>query len=464
MVAVEPKKKPMLIVKEYETSINMQISKTIYSKLLNDSNIEESYLIIYFSDNIRMSKDRVESKIIQKCKAFMKIIYYNDDVYMIPYTRTESIECSSALPNLQEAKTFIHRKIINKFKLSGKYDMRIALEERCDSQGSSYALTSEVEYNQLDFRYYAYNKAIEDEFFANFVDVCMYYIEDIKLTDIFKFDPNNIMNYGSRVFQPLNSTYTTPQKEKFVHKFDGYKCKIGIRKGVVIFYDAKHNYRSGYCTALNKFENVVFQAEILGDSLVIVDILGGFKNNNRKNLHMPQPLEVLEFFKWFRDCELPRLSLKEPFDLVLTNQGHQKKIFKVYTQYEVDPTNITPTQFPTDGYIIFERGNLHKYKIPTIDVVVECGYLKVSGKLQPITDQLFTKLDENVVYEVQQKPDGCSYKIMKIRYDKQTPSTAEEYAEYIKELEFFRKGIRASKSVTCKKNLDTINQKLQQQK
>ncbi|UVX94942.1 LEF-4 [Callinectes sapidus nudivirus] len=428
--------------------------------MIHDNVIENEYLIIYFTNNIRMSNDEIQLKVIQRQKTISKLLNYNNKMYFIPFTRTEAIECNAALPELSEVTTIIHRKVIFSENTS-EYNIRIALEVSTDKRGRSYTLTGEVEYGQNSAHYYYQNKKIEDQFFQVFSERCMYYLEDLKSKDVFQFSPNHIMGYGSRVFRPLKESCSITDEEKISFKFDGYKCKVAVKDGVLTFYDPKHNYFSGYCPALNAFENVVFQGEILGTSdMYLVDILGGFVNKKHK-LYMPEPLEVFEFFKWFREY-INEIGLSEPFKLVLVNPDGSKKIFNVRTQFVIDGEHTT-TPFPTDGFIVTIRSSVIKFKIPTLEVVIEGGYMKVGDMVAPITDQVFPELLEGVIYEVQQQPDR-TYKVLKIRYDKQVPSTEKEYRESLEELEFLRKSILASSTEEGRNRLKMIQNAINKNK
>ncbi|QBB28686.1 LEF-4 [Homarus gammarus nudivirus] len=444
-----------VLLQEYETSISIPIKKSIFDAICSDFKIENVYMILYFDNGIRMSDSKIQSKIINSRKNLIKIISYDDLMYFIPYSRTDSLECPSAAPESLEVRTYIYRRIIYKEKICEKFDTRISIEERVNSDGIVYYLTAEVEYDQLSYTYYNMNCNVENIFFDLFSSHCMYYIHTLKTTDLFTYSPMNIMNYGSRVFRSLHKNCTASPRDKVVFKFDGYKCKIGIQDGQITYYDAQHNFSSGFCPELDKYENIVFQGEVMADVLYLVDILGGFVNNG-KDLYMPQPSDVFDFFEWFRN-DLKKCGKTEPFDLILTNQQQQIKTYKVYTQYLVTGGLSEKCEFPYDGYIVVDNGNLIKYKIPTIDVKVDNGYLKLMDRALPIADKLYDHLKNNAIYEVQQNTNG-EYVILKLRLDRIVPSSAAEYEEYIKELNFMRTAIRASKSDVLTKKLQKCKQ------
>lgn len=406
---------------------------------------------MYFADNIRMSNGKIEYKDLKRKKNLNKIIYFKDKAYFIPYSRTESIECQSALPNFNTLQTCICRRVIYNEILMGEYKMRVALEENVDASGLNYIFTAEVEYNQLIFTQYTSNKFVEDEFFQIFKDHYLCHMLNIKTKDVFKFTGNEIVDYGSRVFKSLNVYYTPASNEIKVYKLDGYKCKFANKNGVLTYYDVKHNYCQGYCNFLDEYENIVFQGEVMDNRVIfITDILGGFVNGN--DVHMPQPLEVLPFFEKLTE-QLKMKNIEQPFKMVLYDKCEIE--FKVFTQYEVKNDTL-PCKYPYDGYIIIQNANILKYKIPTIDVIVDKGYLKVTNRILPICDDIFENLEEGRIYEVQQTND-LKYKILKIRYDRTNPSTNEEFEEFLKELSFLRKGIRASNSKESLEHLKKVN-------
>lgn len=426
----------------------------VFSRLMDSYPTIKTYMLFYYDDNIRMSNNQFQNKQVRKKKNLLKIIYYNDEVYMLPYTRTESNECMAALPENNKVSTMICRRVIFDDSITNNSRMRVALEEISDSGGLKLFITAEVEYDQVSFYTYTENKNVEDAFFSRFVDMYMYYLRGLQTKDVLFFTPSNLINYGSRDFKELNKAYT-PMHEIVVHKLDGYKCKFAICNGKVIYLDAKHNYCEGICSALDKFENVVFQGEVMeGRVIVITDILGGFVAGN--DLHMPPPLDIYPFFDWMREY-----NESDSFEMVLYN--HPVVTFTVYLQHVVDVNVDEPSRFKTDGYIIVQNANIFKFKIPTIDVIAENGYLKVSGRAEPITDEHYKDLVDGAIYEVQQNKDR-GYVIIRMRFDRNIPCDEVQYNSYLKELMYMRSCIRASTLEDAKLELKAVNTKVSQYK
>lgn len=438
------------VIKEYETSLRVPLKTAIYEELMQSYMRLDTYMIFYYDDNIRMSKDKFQSKKVRRRKNLLKILYYDNEVYMFPYSRTESNECPAACPATNNVNVIIRRNVIVDEDLTNNARMRVALEERVDVGGMIYELTAEVEYDQVSFYNYTENKIVEDIFFGKFVDMFMFNLRHIKTKDLLMCNPLDLTNYGSRDFKELNKMYTS-MREIIVHKLDGYKCKFCIKNGKVSYLDARQNFCNGVCPFLNGFEHVVFQGEVISEEVIVItDVIGGFVRGN--DLHMPQPLEIYPFFDWIRS-----VNETDSFDMVLYNRP--TVMFKVYLQTVVDPSAENLSPFKTDGYIIIQNANIFKFKIPTLDVIVENGYLKVTGRVEPITDEQFTNLKENYIYEVQQNKDG-TYFIVRLRFDRNIPCDNQQFEAYLTELEFMRKCIRASKLEETKRELAQVNDKV----
>lgn len=425
----------------------------MYENVKKNSPKLDEYFVYYYVDNIRKSKDKMQVKDVRKKKYITKITYYENTAFFIPYTRTESVEYNSAIPDLNTLKTIINRRVIYNEKLIDEKIMRVALEMRSDELGLDYSITAEVEYDQLTFNIFSYNKIVEDAFFKKFVDLYMYELIELRTRDIFKFQELELSNYGHRVFQQLNSHYTSSSHEIIVYKLDGYKCKFGMKDGVLYYHDAVMNFCSGYCNFLRCYDGVVFQGELMENNIIYVtDILGGFVGNGT-NLYMPQPLEVISFFSWLKVNLSKMYFLTEPYELILNNKSKLTK-FHVYFQHEYHEKKV---EVPIDGYIVIQNANIFKFKVPSFDVVVDRGYLKVKNKVEPISNKKFPDLIDGAIYEVQEKPDH-SISILKIRFDRREPVDYEVFLEYKKELSFMRSVIKASSSEDSLKRLEKIKE------
>ncbi|UOT91841.1 LEF-4 [Aratus pisonii nudivirus] len=436
------------IIKEYETSLRIPLTTSKYNQLMIDHSpsLLDQYPVLYLMDNIRMSKNRIEKKKLVRRKCLIKIIYFDNNAYMIPYTRTESLEFLAAIPSNTNPNVMIVRNVIFYDNIDNEHKMRVALEENVDSTGLKHYLTAEVEYNQHVYSYYNSNKAVEDAFFNKFTELFMYDLSYIATNDLFNFNALDLTRYGSRVFKFMNESYTSSINEQIVFKLDGYKCVIAVSNGVLTYYDAMQNFCTGKSTILNNFNNIVFQGEVMeGNVIVLTDILGGFINNY--DLYMPSPMEVVPFFDWLRSVEG-----EEPYFFNLLNQN-KNTVFKVYTQKLIKDMN-AECPFKTDGYIIIQNSNIFKYKIPTIDVRVLAGHLYVDGKVDPITDENFPSLTNGKIYEVQVRKN--KFEILKERFERIVPSNFEQYQKHIKEVSFMRTAARASESVDCLKKLNRL--------
>nr|WOZ57663.1 LEF-4 [Menippe mercenaria nudivirus] len=398
-----------------------------------------------------MSKDKIQMKKIKKKHNVLKILYYDDKVYMIPYTRTESDEIEAAVPEHHKTTVVIFRSVLEYRTIASNGTMRVALEEKTSENGVAFSLTAEVEYDHISFCTFTANKRLEDEFFNIFVGEYMIHLKNIQTHDLFQFQPMDILKFGSRDFKELNKAYTSVS-EMIVHKYDGYKCKFFVGpNGRLTYCDAKNNLCHGTCDQLASYKNIVFQGEVMpGNNIVITDILGGFVSEI-PSLYMPQPQEIYIFFDFLRQHAI------EPFKMMLFNKPTVQ--FDVYLQKVI--RNEEPPLFQTDGYIIIQHAHIFKFKRPTLDVIVENGYLKVTGLAEPISDEQFNHLEDGGIYEVCQTKDGTAYKVLRRRFDRRAPCDSNQLTKYLVELNFMRKCVRASTNESALKDLGEINNKVQ---
>lgn len=450
----------LLPFREYETSIRLPISETIYQHIYNSMVNEEDKndIILYFEDDKRISNNKCQYKHINTKKCLMKILYYNDRVYFIPYVRKSSDEYLVALPEVFSVNSIIIRQVIFEGIILEDFKMRIALEKcTTNKMGLVYSLTAEVEYSQMAFVYYRNSTAVEEAFFNELINRVFIYLEDLDTSTLFKVpDSTTIIDVASRVFKHLNSSYTPSKSEAIVFKYDGFKGKIVMTANGLSYYDSLHNKYTGNCFALNDFRNIFFQVEVLEDNFIcLVDILGGYTSNVTTNemQHIPKPLEVMKFFDWMRDYLFTQYGLSEPYQLELDSVPVQQ--FKLFLQKPINPEALPVCNHQHDGYIIIESDKLFKCKIPTIDIVFVNGYMEVSDRVGSICNEYYPKYDNDSkkIYEVCQKATGTGYNVLRERFDRSVPSTNEQFEAFEKELKFLRTAISAS---TDKKLLKLI--------
>lgn len=438
------------ILKEYETSLKIPLKPAMFRELMDAHVSIDTYMVMYYKNNVRMSRNVFQLKNVIRKKNLLKVLKYDDLMYLFPFTRTESFEYQAAVPEDRTLTTIIYRHVILDESISNNATMRVAIETWSKDEGVSLWFTAEVEYSQAAFHGYTDNKKVEDLFFDIILEKYMYYLSDIRTKDLLRFSPLEIINYGSRDFKQMNQVYAAVE-ERIVLKLDGYKCKFAIQNGKLTYLDAKHNYCQGVCDGLGWFENVVFQAEVMeGNNIVITDVLGGFVHG--KDLHMPQPLEVYEIFDWIR-----MQQHYQPMVMTLFNKPNVT--FKVHLQQLIEPGAKEVSPFKSDGYIIIQNANIFKFKPPTLDVKVDGGYLKVTGRAEPITDQHFPQLEDGSIVEVQQNKEG-NYVVLRIRFDRNVPCDNKQFEEFIEELAFMRNCVRASISDEAKNELNIVNKNI----
>lgn len=445
-------------LEEYETSLYIPISKDIYDTLLMESARQDTYFVGYFMDNIRLAHDKIQLKIVRKKQHVIKIIYYEDKPYFIPYKRSYASEFPAAIPETSKLESAIIRTVIYN-KVWDLCTMRVALEERSDAKGGQYAFTAEVEYDDATYESYTQSRDAETIFFDTIVSKYFYKLKEVDFQSLFNFNSCDIVGYNSRKFRLLHKQYSISDNEKLMFKLDGYKCKFGYTEnGHFVFHDALNNIYGGVCEPLKEFRNIVFQGEILENKTIfIVDILGGY-TSYKKDLYMPDPLEAIEFFGWFRShlkrCNVGQVSME------LSSQSVVKYQFDVHTQFFVDPEN-PQTDYKIDGYIIISNGGLYKFKKPTIEARAFDGYLYIYGETNMLSTVHHKKLIDSAIYEVCESPKKNSeYIILKLRKDRISPGTREQKEEQKHELEFLRNAMTAGTSEKLKSGLKKISGQL----
>ncbi|UHB41824.1 LEF-4 [Macrobrachium rosenbergii nudivirus] len=462
----KPKRKlkdsDILETQEKETSINIPINREMYEKLKYIFNEISQDVIMYFGDNYRISNERAQLKIVKTVIRKTKILYYNDTAYFIPFVRKDASEYPAAMPQkLVDVSTIILRTVIytNTLPNTNKV-MRVAVEQTSSaSNASTYSLTAEVEYDQLSFYRYKFNTEVENEFFDVFLCNFLPHLSTLGTKDLFKpLEPDNIRNFASRIFKSMRENYICSEDEVITYKFDGHKAKIRYSNGLMVYEDYDV-YCTGSCKVLEAYPNIAFQLEVLPDNVMfITDILGGFTSNviSNKLQCFPLPLDVLEFFSWFRKHWKER-GVCEPYKLTLNDKSGVVE-YKLYTQFPIVPGTPTTHKHPYDGYIITLNDFIIKYKVPTIDVVMKNGYLEISGMYEAICSTQYEGYENDRIYEVRQNANG-EYLIIRKRNDRTTPCTKEQYLAYLEELSCFRNNIKASASETSQKKLQELNNK-----
>ncbi len=452
-------------VKEYETSLRIGLSESTYVEMYNtkvDPDNKKETRIMYFTNGIRKNgEERMQFKHVNNKRYMMKIVYYNDKCYFIPYVRKECIEFDSAMPEKIDAvETIIIRNVIYENVIMKDCKVRIAIE-RTATNGLVYNLTAEVEYGQLQFKYFHKNVEVEDRFFQILVEECYVVFRNMKYNSLFKKAELPQLNIiASRVFKNLYKDYNPTGSEIVVHKYDGHKARVVMSDNRLFYSDALNNIHDGYCEALKDYKNIFFQLEVLDNNyMCIVDILGGYTSTRSKKeqQHMPKPIDAFKFFKWMRK-DLEKKGIVEPYNLqIYDNNGKVETEFKVFTQKPIDLNNNIKTPHATDGFIIAESDKLFKYKVPTIDIVFINGFMHISGFQQAICTKYYKDYDfdknhkdKDKIYEVQQNIDGETYIVLRQRADRHVPSTFEQLTHFRYELLLLRRCIKPDRDLIVK--------------
>lgn len=438
-----------LVLQEFESSTSIPITHRIYTQQLEKyPDYKEKYSIFYFKNGTRKSSNRIEYKKTNKRNNLINFTYYKDKVVMLPLIRKSADEIQTMVPQvLSEMQSLVYRTVVY-CEEEAAYKLRIALEYRAaETAGVTYFITGEVEYDQSIAYYQEAVKPMERIMFAKLVEL----FGDIIITrtseKLFVFPkPSYICNVPSRVFTMFNTGYASSKQEVKSYKWDGHKGRFYIQNGIMYFYDDLHNTVQTTCPALNAFENIFFQVEVMQKVFIITDVLGGYIGSEPvpKNLYMPEPLEVLRFFNFMRQT-WSTAGIEEPIDIDMKHLGK----FTFRTQFHLTKTSpkAKTLNLPFDGFIVTSASRIFKFKMPTIDARMINGVLHIDGAAASISSQQFkstpdNEIKNNAIYEIApnitNNDKTYNFTILKLRYDRSFTSTVSQFTNFMNEINFFR--------------------------
>lgn len=476
---------------ECESSFAINITKRqfdiLYETLTADNNKLENTLkdvekdiILYFHDDSRKIPDgRIQKKINKESVRCLKFIFMDDDkdVVLLPIIRKMSVENLVQMP-----VNIIPKKIIVRYKLlelpldnvDGCLNCRICIEKHSEDYiGGTYMLTGEIEYDRCIYEQFFSLSVVEDKLIDYLKSHFASIVVGIDFERLYKnISTTDLINIPSRRFGKIqNCNFESVEAVKF--KYDGYKGRMVQNKNGISYYDDLHNMfelvgfhlPNGDSSKFKLPYHVVFQFEILTkrnnssfyNTLILTDILGVYYNNC---LYTCEPLDVLKYFDYLNRqyhinsaCGNDTILLKTP-----------KGTMHVKTQQRITLTCRRPNEL-IDGYIWISGNNEIKYKVPTIDVQLSpiCKKMhrfKIGGDIylyvpieqlnacspntiyelvattavvSPLNDK-FMNSYEKIRLNGNEQTLVCN--VLRKRYDRNTPSSYEEFFNFIKEVEY----------------------------
>ncbi|UBZ25575.1 LEF-4 [Crangon crangon nudivirus] len=446
--------KEISIIQENESSITLPLHKYLYDTFLkNYADQKDNYQVIfYFSNGSRISNNLCQYKTVTSRSNILKLLLVDPAckrTLMLPLSRTQAKEYPVIIPEDVKPTTVIYRTVLIT-ENHRDWNLRVAVEAvHADMKGTHYQLTSEIEYDETGSKCYQLLLDYENILTNKLMQVIgQEHIEDFPTEAIFNFfAPNQLVHVTSRKFTPIHKLPINKNvKELRSYKYNGYKGRFYVQNGTLYFYDDMHNMFDVPAQSLvNVPQNIFYQVEIMENNmLVIVDIIGGYITTpiNSENLYMPQPIDVLLYFK--HNAHFP----PTPFDLNLGLMGNYKVILQLPLHKKDTACLTTPKdKLPTDGLILTKEDKIYKYKIPTIDVMAISGYIHLDCSVSSISDKKYNGLRDKCIYEVapNMHANEISYIILKLRKDRQHTATAKEYNDFLNEWSWWVKYLQTNK-------------------
>lgn len=359
---------------ECETWIKVYITKQQFDIILSKYELVRQTLIYYLKDGVRISNNKVQRKVCIKYKKILLYLkLYNK---LIPVTRSVNEELKTSI------ESFEYESIICRYILEEDTTFRFALEEIFKDNEVWFAITSELEYDDVKF---ASISKKEDEF-LNRISKYEWIWQNIEI-DKMTYKVIDLLSTPSRRFLSIRDHFNKCiQHVKCKLKYNGYRGKICYNGSVLLYVDDLNNIETAECKELidKQFENVAFQIEICKDinSIIITDVLCCTVNNKR---HTMDPLNVLCYF----DC------IRNLFDnATITVAGSKFKLILQSEQKNAVLSNFSYKHNCIDGLLLISEYNEYKLKYPTID----CIYKKARNAL-------YTRDDVSVDVDLNKHPN-----------------------------------------------------------
>lgn len=435
-----------VVVKECESSIVIEMSRLLFDKILAKRGYVNKCSVIYYPNDVRVSGDgEIQRKHVKSKYNVLKIVTLPRTTLFLPLTRKMALEYPDRLPqNVYRVKLMIVRYVLHTERHTN-YTVRVCVEKHaCARAGGKYVFTAEVEYSESSFKIYRRLHAIEGEFLNTLTALYGEELCEIDFERVYSaISPGDIINVPSRVWSRFSDekAYSQQDVEAVTFKFDGYKGRL-VNNGDnnTLFYDDLHNMNVVNCAWFHAFPRLVFQVEIMSTkALILTDVLGAYVGTvDRRNLYMPEPLDVLQFFSTV--AASASAQMVDLAALGVYKLRAQESLTKGCDSWKAIAATAKTTE-PYDGYILTIGNRIFKYKVPTLDVRCVDRCLHLDDTVNAICPQRYDDLEENAIYEIApyRKNDECWFKVLRKRVDREYTSTVNEYRQFETEHKFIRK-------------------------
>ncbi|KAG8035412.1 hypothetical protein G9C98_006858 [Cotesia typhae] len=477
---------------EYETSVRLPISQKIFDLILDSfsKNHQDKSLILHYNDTIFPNSDsnaypsyRLAGNTFQLKQCIhrlnlLKVIVCNNNkeekttnkednntdfitkVMFIPFTRTTAKE---AIAEASDKFSTIQDLII-RYTLYKQNNIRVCVEKISQPQGGAYYFSAEIEYDRdyTKINYEEFTK-MENTFWdlLSSTYLCKFY-HLLDTNAMYNYvELSQLLNIPCRKFSPIHEYSCNLIDYKLKYKFDGYKGRMinnNLKKNTIIYWDDMHNTGEISSGFLEEFPHVIFQYEVIPDKrwIIFTDIIGVIFH---KQLYMPEPNDVLEFFSSFPKREINHPLLNDTlncrsFNFVISDGHISDQValsdeFQIGVQFVIqdgDDFDYFSASFidQTDGFIIVCNNREYKYKIPTLDVRIKSEMAYLDESLTPIFEKKLTAsflLNPQSIYEITLRKGQVL--ILRERFERQFTSNSDEFEAFKRELEFMSQQLRS---------------------
>lgn len=397
---------------EYESTIVININESIFQ---NYTNLRTDVIFI-FDDDTRLHERIIEKK--NTIKKEYKLYLYKDVLFPIKRTISEEVKCKISSVEVKKA---IYRKILFK-----NDKIRISINKEEIEQGCRYVVCGEVEYKS--YCLFFERCKLEEELMENLMEWSKYItFENLTMENIFSSCPPKIQMWSC--FDPKIAY-------NWAYKWNGIKGKFFFNNNTLIIIpdvnnieyitlnDEKNNVNENTIErsvsniiSNTKANSMCLQVEIMEDKIVIVELISCKYNNKIYTCDVPTNLKFLKLL--FNQIGTQNLTIKN------------KQL--IVQQYFPDPIPKNGYDVSIyDGFIIAQNSNLIKLKYPTFDAKF-IGKSFFDNDLFQVGQNAMIRIPNNIeskifnaIYEI-----GINNFILRMRNDRLTPSTEEEYKNYI---------------------------------
>lgn len=413
----------MASIPEYESSITFIVSKDDYNRVFNilqnkPSVMHHDFLFYYNTPKqVRLSGRKFEEKVTTSCENILGI-YENK---LFPITRTNAIETLTQIPTILIPYKVRSRKFI--FIDDDTDKIRISCITDETEMGIKYKISAEIEYcsteygdfliseNKLMGHLYdildeVYSHPSSDLLFSNFFS-----FNTLSLQDIFACIPPKLQMW--HCFDPSNCYL-------WAYKWDGIKAKAVVEGDTIRLWPDAQDVSIKRCTGsgLSVLNNLCLQIEIMENQYILTDLIAiSYCNKIYSSESLSNVLFLHYALSILKDVKIDGKPL-------------------VVQQYYNPPMAKTYNTDLYDGFVIAQKSLLIKWKLPTIDAKCISSVATRNGKIKStfvVGDNNTINITHNYVLVT----DGCiceitaDDKILRIRHDRTTYSTQQEWGVFI---------------------------------